>query len=136
MYVCATYRGIHEKGTRSYLCELGIDRLYEWSLILIRVPFIWNQLFYTKIFFNFLLKTSGRWHPVLPGDQGHQGHAHGTFRNTLHGITTDFLCKDVLVWNTLQAITTDFLCKDVLVLSSVLVRKPWVKQFINSLLDT
>ena len=61
---------------------------------------------YTKIIFYFFLKTPGRGHPVLPGDQGHQGHAHGTFRNTLHGITTDFLCKDVLV------------------LSSVLVRKP------------
>ena len=38
------YRGFHEKGTLSYLCGLGIDRLSPLNECTLHVPFIWNQL--------------------------------------------------------------------------------------------
>ena len=37
-----SYRGFYEKGSLSYLCALGIDRL---SLCTLQEPLIWNQLY-------------------------------------------------------------------------------------------
>ena len=54
------YRGFHEKGTLSYLCALGIDRLSPLNECTLQVPFIWNQL-YINGYFNTIRLTLIQW---------------------------------------------------------------------------
>ena len=48
-YLRSNYWAFHEKGTLGYLCVLGIDRWSPLNECTLKVPFIWNQLYYKGI---------------------------------------------------------------------------------------